>query len=99
MSGGHFDYRESYPGYIAEQLEQNIEFNDIEYGSSKPNDSPYGFQHHPETVAYMKIMVEELYKLKDLLREYDLAVSGDSTEQSFLALARLVYPAKREEKC
>ncbi len=27
MSGGHFDYRESYLGYIAEQLEYDIEYS------------------------------------------------------------------------
>ncbi len=30
MSGGHFDYRQSYLGYIAEQFERDIEYNDIE---------------------------------------------------------------------
>jgi hypothetical protein len=27
MSGGHFDYKKSYLGYIAEQLELDIEVN------------------------------------------------------------------------
>jgi len=95
VSGGHFDNEENYLEYIAEQLEQDIEFNDINYDSSKPYDSPYGFQHKPETIGYLKIMVKELYKLKELLREYDLAVSGDTSEQSFLETARLVYPKTR----
>jgi hypothetical protein len=46
MSGGHFDYRQSYLG---------------------------------------------LYKLEELLREYDLAVSGDSSEKDFLERARSLY--------
>ncbi len=91
MSGGHFDNQGNYLGHIAEQLERDIEYNDIEYDSSKPIDSPYGFQHPPETVEYLKIMVEELHKLKALLKEYDLAVSGDTLEQSFLEKARSVY--------
>lgn len=36
-------------------------------------------------------MAAELYKMKGLLREYDLAVSGDTSEQSFLEKARAVY--------
>lgn len=91
MSGEPFDYQESYLGYIAEQLEQDIEYNDVEYDISKSEDSPYGFQHQPETIGFMKNMVKELYKLKELLREYDLAASGDTSEQSFLEKARSVY--------
>lgn len=92
MSGGHFDYQESYLGYIAEQLERDIEFNDVEYDSSKPIDTPYGFQHQPETIEYLKFMVGELYRLQELLHEYDYAVSGDSSKEQFLEKARLVYP-------
>lgn len=99
MSGGHFDYQDSYLGYIAEQIEQDIEFNDVEYKNSKTSDSPNGFQYQPETIAYMKIMVEELYKLKDLLREYDLAVSGDTSEQRFLEKARSVYRDGEVKAC
>ena len=99
MSGGHFDYRDSYLGYIAEQLEQDVEFNDIECDIAMSSDEHHGFQHQPETIEFVKIMIEELYKLRDLLREYDYCVSGDSTEQSFLAKARLVYHTRREEKC
>ena len=91
MSGGHFDYQESSLGYIAEQLEQNIQFNDIEYDSSKPIDTPYGFQHQPETIGYLKIMVDELRRLQELLHEYNYAVSGDSSEERFLEKARAVY--------
>ena len=94
MSGGHFDYQENYLGYIAEQLEQDIEFNDAEYDSSKPIDTPYGFQHQPETIEYLKIMVEELNKLKELLHEYDYGVSGDSSKERFLEKARSVYRRK-----
>lgn len=91
MSGGHFDYRESYLGYIAEQLEQDIEFNDVEYDSTKPMDTSYGFQHPSETIEYLKIMVNELNRLQELLHEYDYAVSGDSSIEQFLEKARSVY--------
>lgn len=94
MSGGHFDYQENYLGYIAEQLEQDIEFNEVEYDSSKPIDTPYGFQHQPETIGYLKIMVDELHRLQELLHEYDYAVSGDSSIERFIEKARAVYPNK-----
>jgi hypothetical protein len=97
MSGGHFDYRQSYLGYIAEQLEEDIKYNDVEYDSSEKDDEHCGYQLQPETIEYMKMMVAELYKLKELLREYDYAVSGDTSEQSFLEAARLFYGAIQEE--
>lgn len=92
MSGGHFDYQENYLGYIAEQLERDIEFNDVEYDGSNPINTPYGFQHRPETIEYLKIMVDELNRLQELLHEYDYAVSGDSSIERFHEKARAVYP-------
>jgi hypothetical protein len=91
MSGGHFDYQDNYLGYVAEQLERDIQFNDVEYDNSKPIDTPYGFQHQPEAIGYLKIMVDELHRLQELLHEYDYAVSGDSSMERFLEKARAVY--------
>ncbi|HEX05111.1 MAG TPA: hypothetical protein ENH10_08160 [Bacteroidetes bacterium] len=91
MSGGHFDYQESYLGYIAEQIEHDVKFNDLEYDSSKPTDAPYGFQHKPETLEYLKKIVDDLQSLRVLIRAYDYAVSGDSSIESFLDKARLLY--------
>jgi hypothetical protein len=99
MSGGHFDYREAYLGYIAEQLERDIEFNDVECDSSTPVDKPYGFQHQPETIGYLKNMVDQLQKLQELLHEYDYAVSGDSSKEGFLEKARSTYKKGEAEKC
>jgi hypothetical protein len=47
----------------------------------------------------MKNMVKELYKLKELLREYDLAVSCDTSEQRFLEKARLIYRTGEGKIC
>lgn len=99
MSGGHFDYQESYLGYIAEQLEQDIEFNDVEDDVSRQIDIPYGFQHQPETIAYLKIMIQDLRRLGELLHDYDYAVSGDSSIESFLEKARAAFKYSEEEKC
>ncbi len=91
MSGGHFDHNNSYLGYIADQIEQDIEFNDIEYDYASSVDTPYGFQHSPETIEYLKFMVADLRKLQDLLHKYDYAVSGDSSIDLFLETAKAVY--------
>jgi len=94
MSGGGFDYKESYLGYIAKPLEKDIEFNDVQYDSIKPIDTPYGFQHQPETIEYLKIMVDKLNRLQELLHQYDYAVSGDSSTERFLEKARTFYRKK-----
>jgi hypothetical protein len=94
MSGGHFDYQENYLRYIAEQLERDIEFNDVEYDSSKPIYTLLGFQHEPEIIEYLKMMVDELNRLQELLHEYDYAVSGDSSKERFLEMVRSVYRRK-----
>ena len=94
MSGGHFDYQQNYLGYIAEQLEQDIEFNDVEYDSSKSIGAPYGFQHQSEIIEYLKAMVDDLGRLRELLHEYDYVVSGDSSEECFLEKARAAYGRK-----
>lgn len=99
MSGGHFEYQESYLGYIAEQLEKDIEYNEVEYDTAKSADTPYGFQHQAETIEFLKHMVKELYKLKELLREYDLAVSCDTSEQCFLEKARTAYRSDEVKIC
>jgi hypothetical protein len=106
MSGGYFDYQDSYLGYIAEQLERDIEFNDIEYNTSKPVDTPYGFQHSAETLGYLKMMANDLHRLQELLHAYDYAVSGDSLKEQFLESARAIYQKEKQrhrrgqsEKC
>lgn len=99
MSGGHFDYQENYLGYIAEQLENDIKYNEITYEISIPPDTPYGFQHTAETVKFMSLMIKELYKLEELLREYDYAVSGDSSKEDFLDKARSLYGNTGAKTC
>jgi hypothetical protein len=34
MSGGHLDYQECYLGYIADQLEHDIEYNGVLYDNA-----------------------------------------------------------------
>jgi hypothetical protein len=46
-------------------------------------------------LEYLKIMVDELHKLRELLHAYDYAVSGDSSVERFLEKARSVYKKAR----
>ena len=85
MSGGHFDYKQAYLGYIADQLERDIAYNAIPYDAAivKDGEKYYGHQLQPQTVEFMSDVVEQLRRLENILREYDLAVSGVSCEATF----------------
>lgn len=85
MSGGHFDYQESRLDYIADQIEDDIKYNDIPYDSklSVEDSEKYGYQFEPKTIQFLHATVEKLKHLKTILHEYDLAVSGDSSEKYF----------------
>ena len=85
MSGGHFDHQQSYLGYIAEQLAHDIEYNDNSYDNPviKEGDHHYGFELEPKTVEFMRDVMNQLRQLETILREYDLAISGDTCEKTF----------------
>lgn len=85
MSGGHFDYKQAYLGYIADQLERDIAYNAIPYDAAivKDGEKYYGHQLQPQTIEFIGDVVGQLRRLENILREYDLAVSGDSCEATF----------------
>ena len=84
MSGGHFDYKQAYLGYIADQLEEDIQYNDVSWEEPvKVDDEEYsGYQFSPETIAFMKITAQQLRDLESTLHELDLAMSGDTGEET-----------------
>ena len=84
MSGGHFDYKQVYLGYIADQLDEDIQYNDVSWEEPvKVDDEEYsGYQFSPETIAFMKDTVQQLRDLECTLRELDLAMSGDTGEET-----------------
>ena len=43
----------------------------------------YGFQLEPETIDFLKDITRQLRELRTVLRDYDLAVSGDTCEKTF----------------
>jgi hypothetical protein len=86
MSGGHFDYKQTYLGYIAEEIEEDIKYNDISFDNSihdEDGEEHSGYQLKPETINFMEDIVIQLTKLESILREYDLAISGDTSEETF----------------
>ena len=92
MSGGHFDYQESRLEYIAEQLERDIECNGISEDDAavKKDGKHYGYQLEPKTIEFLSDVVRQLRRLKEILRQYDLVVSGDTCEKTFQE--RFIHP-------
>ena len=85
MSGGHFNHQQAYLGYIADQLEEDIQYNDVSWENPvKVDDAEYsGSQFSLETIAFMKDTVQQLRDIEHALRELDLAISGDTCEETF----------------
>ncbi len=86
MSGGHFNHEQSCLDYIADQLEQDIKYNEVpwDHPVKTGDEEYYGFQLEPKTIDYLKDVARQLRDLRTVLREYDLAVSGDTCEKTFL---------------
>jgi hypothetical protein len=85
MSGGHFDHNEFYLDSLADQLEQDIKYNEIPW--YKPildgGEELYGFQLEQKSIDFLKDVVLQIRRLKTILHEYDLAVSSDTCEKTF----------------
>ena len=92
MSGGHFDYQQFIIGSLADQLEQDIKYNDIPSNSIAADDYDelYGFQLKPETLIFLKKVVVQMRQLGNVLNEYDYLVSGDTLEKDFLEFIKNV---------
>lgn len=77
MSGGHFDYKESYFGYIADEIEDIIKNNEIEdkWGHS--------YSLKPETIEKLRFAIEHLRKSEQLAHDIDYMISGDYGEDNF----------------
>lgn len=93
MSGGRFEYRDSSFDYIASELEADIEGNDnVETGEwNEPGYIREGNHSSVRTIKYMRMMVDDLHRLSDLLHAYDLYVSDDTCEDDFLEKAEEIY--------
>jgi len=71
--------------YLAEQLEQDIKYNEVPWDNpvKKDDDEYYGFQLETKTIEYLKGIARQLRELRRVLHEYDYAVSGDTSEKTF----------------
>ncbi len=85
MSGGHYNYDEARLGYIADQLEDDIKYNDISWETPAKVDGKeyYGFHLSKETVKFMEDTVKQLRHLEFTIRQLDLVIEGDTSEEIF----------------
>ena len=101
MSGGHFDYQPAHLGFTADQLEEDIQYNDVSWDQPvrKDGEEHSGYQFAPETIALMKDTVQQLRDLEYVLRELDLAMSGDTCEETLRKrlLERQITTNSRQE--
>jgi hypothetical protein len=102
MSGGYFEYRDRELDDFADDLQDDIDYNDLDYTVSSSYDGDdfieekhFGHHHSEETLAVMRGMVKDLRRLSKLLHEYDWYVSSDTCEETFLECARDIMDGKR----
>ena len=81
MSGGHFDYRQSLLGDIADSIEHLIETNDSEELDDWGSKKGYGFK--PETIEKFKETAYLARRLREMIDRVDWLVSGDDGEETF----------------
>jgi len=83
MSGGHFDYNQYRIGYIADEVEQMIYYNDSQEQDEWGDRKGYGFS--AETVAEFRKALYYLNMAQLYAHRIDWLVSGDDNEESFHA--------------
>lgn len=83
MSGGHFEYRDTHLGDIAQTIEDDMKHNDIIPDQDTWNE-PCGYGFCEETLEFLKALPDLLRYLHKVLHEYDYMVCSDSSEESFL---------------
>lgn len=77
MSGGQFDYKQSYLEDIANDIEELIEMND------RPDDWGYVRGYKKETIKKFQQTVDNLRETYEMVRRVDWLVSGDDGEETF----------------
>jgi len=81
MSGGHFNGN----GYVYYQVSQFADelFNEIENNESdEESGCDKGFSR--ETLSALRLYVESIKKISDIMRHIDYLYSGDYSEETFL---------------
>lgn len=85
MSGGAFDYRDSTLFELKDMVAREIGF--MEYGGE--DDGP--LIENKQVIEYMKRICTDLGKLGKVLHSLDWYLSGDTSEEKFLADAQELY--------
>jgi len=83
--GGHFNYGQQKIGWIADEIEQFIQNNDIEDGDTGIF---IGYRYSPETLDEFKNAVKALKVAQVYARRIDWLISGDDGEDTFHARLR-----------
>jgi hypothetical protein len=89
MSGGHFDYKQSYLKEIAESIQRVIDDNLKEVKNEDRwhevwDDRIYYYDYPEEIIAKFKEGVELLLKAQVYVQRIDWLLSGDDGEKTFL---------------
>lgn len=80
MSGGHFEYSQTYIQEIISKLEHDMRAGPYE-----------GWKHSEETKRYLRLLVSDLQLVYRLVQEYDLAVCADTSIEKFNKVALATY--------
>lgn len=94
MSGGHFQYNgihlEDILEDVRERIQDDIDYNDVTEPAPKNEwecdngGGHVGFQWNDETIEVLKRLVGHMEIIEMAFRQYDLLVSGDTSEETFL---------------
>ena len=79
MSGGAFNYSDSTLFELRDTVAREIGL--YEYGCADESYKP----QDPRTLTYMKRICEDLSKLGNMMHSLDLYLSGDTSEEKFIA--------------
>ena len=84
MSGGHFNHQQAHLGCIADQLEEDIQYNDVSWKQPviKDDEEYSGYQFSSETITFIRDTIQQLRDLEYVLQELDLVMSGDTDEET-----------------
>lgn len=94
MSGGYFDYEDNRLLDFAQKIENEIRRNDNDeetYDEYLCMTLPAGLHAADVTLFLMRKIIENCDRLAKLLHEFDWYISGDTSEETFIARASEIY--------
>ena len=88
MSGGAFDYKDNTLFELKDDLAKEIGL--AEYGCRNVGCNDYS----PKTIKYMKVLCNDLGNIADIMHSLDWFLSGDTSEEQFIADFEKLYYGK-----